>query len=159
MEGLKLSLVDALCDDALADCMKVMVRAFEPQYGEAWTQGQLRSMMSLPGALLVIGRLGDRPVSFGLMRAIVQEAELLLLAVDPDHRSVGHGRRILDRCLTLAEGRGARSVFLEVRAGNPATHLYRKAGFNQYNIRKKYYKGHDGESFDALSFRLSLAIE
>lgn len=140
----------------IADAMTVMTVAFDPQFGEAWNAQQLQSMMAMPGAVLAIGRLGDKPVGFGLLRAIAGEAELLLLAVDPLHRGFGHGRRILDRCLMVAERSGAESVFLEVRDSNPAVHLYGKAGFSQYNRRKDYYLGTGGCRYDALSFKVVL---
>lgn len=155
-DRIEISVHDQPGEPCIADCMTVMVSAFEPQFGEAWTAPQLRSMMSLPGALLVVGRIGQKTLGFGLIRAIAGEAELLLLAVDPAHRHAGHGRRILDRCLIVAEINGAETVFLEVREGNPAVHLYSKAGFHQYNRRKDYYLGNSGQRYDALSLKLIL---
>lgn len=143
-------------DPDIADAMKVMKAAFPPQYGEAWSAPQLSGMMSLPGSLLAIARLGDLPVGFALLRSIAGEAELLLLAVHPDHRGCSHGRRLLDRCMNEAEGSGAKAMFLEVRSGNPAIHLYSKAGFFQYNHRPDYYVGSNGERFDALSYKIML---
>ncbi len=106
-----------------------MAVAFDPQFGEAWNAQQLHSMMAMPGAVLAVGRLDDKPVGFGLLRAIAGEAELLLLAVDPLHRGFGHGRRILDRCLMVAERSGAESVFLEVRGFKPSSPSLRKSWF------------------------------
>ncbi len=143
-------------DSVIAEAMGVMTTAFDARFGEAWTAQQIRSMMAMPGSVLVIGRLDDKAVGFGLLRAIAGEAELLLLAVDPAWRGQGHGRRILDRCLMVAERSGAESVFLEVRESNPAVHLYGKAGFNQYNRRKDYYVGTGGCRYDALSFKAVL---
>lgn len=156
MSDLKITAYDEPGELDLADAMTVMEKAFDSQFGEAWTVQQLRSMMAMPGSVLVIGRIDERPVGFGLLRAIVGEAELLLLAVDPLHRGSGHGRRILDRCLMVAERSGAESVFLEVRDSNPAVHLYSKAGFSQYNRRKDYYLGNAGCRYDALSFKAVL---
>lgn len=156
MSDLRITAYDEPGEADIADAMAVMATAFEPQFGEAWTAQQLRSMMTMPGAALVVGRIDDKPVGFGLLRAIVGEAELLLLAVDPQHRGAGHGRRILDRCLMVAERSGAESVFLEVRDANPAVHLYTKAGFTQYNRRKDYYLGSAGCRYDALSFKALL---
>jgi [ribosomal protein S18]-alanine N-acetyltransferase len=156
-DTLQVTALDAAGESDIAACMVVMNAAFDPQFGEAWTAPQLRSMMTLPGSYLVIGRVGMRVIGFGLMRAIAQEAELLLLAVAPLDRGAGHGRRILDRCLMVAERSGAETVFLEVRNGNPAVHLYSKAGFNQYNNRKDYYLGSEGQRYDALSFKVILA--
>jgi len=147
---------DAQAHDIM-DCMTVMTAAFPPEYGEAWSATQLGSMMQLPGASLALARLGARPVGFGLMRAIAGEAELLLLAVHPDHRGRGHGSRLLDRCMSEAERHGARTMFLEVRADNPAIRLYSRAGFLQYNIRRNYYLGASGQRYDALSFKIIMA--
>ncbi len=140
----------------VAAAMQVMTAAFPSEYGEAWSTPQLSGMMSLPGALLAIGRVDDQPIGFALLRSIAGEAELLLLAVHPDHRGHSHGRRLLDRCMTEAEGSGAQAMFLEVRSGNPAIHLYSKAGFRQYNVRRDYYVGSNGARYDALSFKIIL---
>jgi ribosomal-protein-alanine N-acetyltransferase len=156
MTTLQITAYDTPDETVIADAMAVMSAAFDAQFGEAWTAQQLRSMMTMPGSSLVVGRLGDRPVGFGLLRAMAGEAELLLLAVNPAERGQGNGRRILDRCLMVAERSGAEFVFLEVRESNPAVHLYSKAGFAQYNRRKDYYLGAGGCRYDALSFKAAL---
>ncbi|MBT2187585.1 GNAT family N-acetyltransferase [Sphingobium nicotianae] len=143
-------------EQEIAAAMRVMIAAFPPEYGEAWSMPQLSGMMRLPGSLLAVGRLDDKPVGFALLRSIAGESELLLLAVHPDHRGHNHGRRLLDRCMTEAESSGAQTMFLEVRAGNPAIHLYSKAGFRQYNQRRDYYVGSNGSRHDALSFKIIL---
>jgi ribosomal-protein-alanine N-acetyltransferase len=153
-ETLQISALAEAGEAEIAQCMTVMASAFDPGFGEAWTGPQLHSMMTLPGSFLVTGRIDGKVIGFGLLRAIAQEAELLLLAVDPRYRGLGHGRRILDRCLMVAERCSAETVFLEVRNGNPAVHLYSKAGFTQYSVRKDYYIGCDGQRYDALSFKV-----
>ncbi len=155
-DSLTISITMNPAEQDMTAAMSVMRPAFPPQYGEAWSAQQLSSMMGLPGALLAVGRIGEQPVGFALLRSIAGEAELLLLAVHPDHRSRSYGRRLLDRCMTEAEGSGAKAMFLEVRAGNPAIHLYSKAGFLQYNVRREYYVGSDGHRSDALSFKIIL---
>jgi ribosomal-protein-alanine N-acetyltransferase len=140
----------------ISAAMDVMLPAFPPEYGEAWSSRQLCSMMQLPGALLLIGRLGEAPAGFALLRSIAGEAELLLLAVHPAHRGLGYGKRLLDRCMTEAETSGAHAMFLEVREGNPALRLYSKAGFVQYNIRRDYYMGSNGQRTNALSLKINL---
>lgn len=140
----------------IAAAMRVMTAAFPPEFGEAWSAPQMTAMMRLPGSILAVGRLGETPVGFGLLRSVVGEAELLLLAVHPEHRGRSYGRRLLDRCMTEAEGSGAETMFLEVRSGNPAVHLYRKAGFRQYSMRRDYYSGSNGHRYDALSFKIIL---
>lgn len=136
--------------------MTIMTAAFPPEYGEAWSASQLASMLGLSGSILAVGRIDEEPVGFALLRSIAGEAELMLLAVHPLHRGLNHGRRLLDRCMSEAEETGAETIFLEVRDGNPAIHLYLKAGFRQYNTRRAYYAGSDGQTHDALSFKINL---
>lgn len=135
------------------DCMDVMHAAFDPAFGEAWTADQTRSMLDLPGTFLVAGRIGDRIVGFSLVRAIVGEAELLLLAVDPAERRRGYGQAILARSIAHSVVCGASVMFLEVREGNEAIALYESMYFAQYSIRRDYYMGSDGKRRSALSLK------
>ena len=154
--ALAISISTEATEQAVAAAMSVMVPAFPPEYGEAWSAQQLCSMMRLPGAQLMIGRRDGQPVGFALLRSIAGEAELLLLAVHPGHRGLGYGKRLLDRCMAEAEAGGAQAMFLEVRRGNPALHLYNRAGFIQYNVRRDYYTGSNGQRTDALSLKIIL---
>ncbi len=45
---------------------------------------------------------------------------------------------------------------LEVRASNTAVHLYEKTGFEYVHRRPGYYRGNDGQLYDALSFRIDM---
>lgn len=141
----------------IADCMAVMNSAFDPIYGEAWTDAQTSSMLDLPGTFLVAGRVGDAMTGFALVRSIAGEAELLLLGVDPSARRKGYGRMLLQACIDKSAQTGAETMFLEVRDGNDAVDLYRGASFVQYNSRPDYYVGRDGQRRAALSFKRAIA--
>lgn len=55
---------------------------------------------------------------------------LLALAVDRTHRQQGHGRRLLDAVLDLADDREPCAVWVSVAPDNhPALRLYQAAGF------------------------------
>jgi [ribosomal protein S18]-alanine N-acetyltransferase len=95
-------------------------------------------------------------VGFSLFRSVANESELLLLAVSPDHRRRGVGRRLLQDFLGHARADGITRVHLEVRDGNPAIRMYRHAGFEAIGRRRNYYRGQDGSQFDALTFALEL---
>ncbi|RVT94871.1 GNAT family N-acetyltransferase [Sphingomonas crocodyli] len=140
----------------IEDVMAVMNDAFDPRFGEAWNTGQCLSMMSLPGTFLLIARIGGKPVGFALNRQIVDEVELLLLAVATTHRRQGTARRLIDAVRQLSLARGAAHVHLEVRDNNPAYFLYVNAGFSLAGRRVGYYRGADGEAFDALTLSCPL---
>nr|WP_193570695.1 ribosomal protein S18-alanine N-acetyltransferase [Halorubellus sp. JP-L1] len=67
------------------------------------------------------------------------------LAVHPDRRGRGYGRRLLAHSLTRLAEADATSAKLEVREGNePAKHLYRDFGFQALRRVEGYYD--DGEN-------------
>ena len=72
--------------NALADAMEVMAQAFDPAYGEAWTLPQLSGVMMMPDTWLTIARVDAAALGFALVRSVLDECELLLLAVHPTWR-------------------------------------------------------------------------
>ena len=138
--------------EAVAHVMNV---AFDDRFGEAWTRSQCAGILPMPGVELVLARDGDGELAgFSLFRTVADEAELLLLAVEPNHRRQGIGRMLLDHFMDRASDIGASRVHLEVREGNPAVIMYRQAGFNMAGRRPKYYRGRFGGDFDALTLSL-----
>jgi [ribosomal protein S18]-alanine N-acetyltransferase len=136
--------------------MPVMNGAFPVVFGEAWTQAQCLGVMSMPGSELIIAR-DEIAIGFALSRAVVDESELMLLAVAPASQHHGVGRQLLKTMIANARASGVRSVFLEVRQGNPAVSLYTSLGFCEVGRRRGYYRGPTGQIFDALSYRLVMS--
>lgn len=143
--------------DDVDSVMAIMARAFDPAFGEAWTRGQCLGMLSLPEVWLLLAMEGDRPLGFALSRLIVDEVELLLLAVDPARRGQGNGRRLVEHTIALARARGARRLLLEMRAGNPAAGLYGAVGFERIGERRSYYRGAGGQTADAWTLARAIA--
>lgn len=131
--------------------MAVMETAFDPRFGEAWTNAQCAGLMSMPGVWLTVARDGGDTLGFSLARTVADEAELLLLAVRPDSRRRGIGRSLLQHFQSTALDKGAEHLHLEVRDGNQAVSLYNESGFTVVGRRRAYYNGGDGSFYDALS--------
>lgn len=148
----------ALSDGGILDLdaiMTVMEQSFEPCYGEAWTAPQCAGLLPMPGVWLSLARDDDAVIGFALGRIIIDEAELMLLAVRRDAQGRGVGRMLLDQFVRTGTQRGARRLHLEVRAGNPAIFLYSKAGFGEVGRRFNYYRGRDGQLYDAVTLAKS----
>src|SRR3546814_9486018 len=111
----------------MSDAMEIMGRAFDLAFGEAWTLLQLAGVMTMPGTWLTIARIDAAPVGFALVRSVLDECELLLLAVSPLCRGRGIGEALLFDSLRTARRRGITSMNLEVRASNTAIRLDRKS--------------------------------
>lgn len=140
--------------DELDAVMAIMAAAFEPTYGEGWTRSQCAGILPMSGVSLRLADRGDGPAGFALLRAIADEAELLLIAVDPAARNGGIGAALVDDFIMLATARGARRLHLEVREDNNAIGLYERAGFSLVGRRRDYYRGLDGHKRDALTLAL-----
>ena len=95
--------------------------------------------------------LCTRAKGFLIGRIAGPEAELLTLAVDPDHRRLGIGRKLVDEFEETALGRGAGQAFLEVSSANvPAITLYKTMGYREVGYRKDYYALPSGQKISAL---------
>ncbi len=78
---------------------------------------------------------------------ILDEGHVTNVAVHPDYRRLGIGRRLVETVLEDGRSKGLTAFTLEVRVSNePAKKLYEGLGFEPAGVRKRYYS--DGE--DAL---------
>jgi len=139
----------------LDEVMRIMSAAFHPCFGEAWTKSQCAGILPMRGVTLTIADGTDGPAGFSLVRAVSDEAELLLLAVDPARQGHGIGQFLLDDFISTAREAGASGLHLEVRDGNPAMELYLRAGFVPAGRRRNYYHGPEGEAYDAVTLVLT----
>ena len=81
---------------------------------------------------------------FCILQPVLDEANLLLMAVHPKFQGQGFGFRLLDESIQLLKNNPIQ-IFLEVRETNhPAIGLYEKLGFHQIDLRKNYYPNTDG---------------
>lgn len=152
------SLVIVPADERHLDAMMtVMHAAFDPLYGEAWSAAQLLATLTMPGCWARLAVLGGQVVGFTLCRNVVDEVELLLIAVAPHLRRQGAGGRLLLRAQEDALARGGKVLFLEVREDNEAArYLYQSAGFAVIGRRADYYAGKDGSRRAAITMRFGL---
>ena len=152
-----------LRSEELDAVMRIMECAFDPYWREAWTRAQIAQSLAFPSThLVLVGptaalcEAGEAAVAFTLSRHVMDEEELLLIAVDPDYRGRGIGAQLLDRLGRRSAARGATRLFLEMRANNPAESLYRRHGFEQIGRRPDYYRSLSGERIDAITFARNL---
>jgi len=103
---------------------------------ERWGRDAIGLQLGLPGAFGWIAPAGGMI----LARTIADEAEVLMLAVEPAAQRTGIGRMLLQQALVTARLRGAIAMFLEVASANTAARaLYADADFIQVGCRRGYY--------------------
>ncbi|GGE82557.1 ribosomal protein S18-alanine N-acetyltransferase [Mycetocola zhadangensis] len=127
---------------------------------DAWSEDLLRSELASENTYYIVATPAGAPEIVqgyaGLMvppRA--EEADIQTIAVAAEVRRMGLGRVLVRALLSEARKRGARQVFLEVRADNPgAQALYLELGFEEIAVRPGYYQPDD---VDAVVMKLVLA--
>jgi ribosomal protein S18 acetylase RimI-like enzyme len=65
---------------------------------------------------------------------------LFAIIVDEKYRGKGVGTKLLGALIELAKTKSIEILHLEVYEGNPAIRLYKKLGFIEYGIQKRFVK-------------------
>ncbi|MBX9400101.1 ribosomal protein S18-alanine N-acetyltransferase [Lysobacter sp. BMK333-48F3] len=141
-------------EDDLDAVHAIEIRAYE----FPWTPGIFRDCLraDYPAWVLVED---ERIVGYFLMSVAAGEAHVLNVCVAPEAHGLGFGRKLLRALVTIARGRGAERVFLEVRPSNAgAIALYHSEGFNEIGRRPRYYPARGGRE-DALVMAIELLPE
>lgn len=134
-----------------AQLADIAARAY--QHTIPWTAAQFHDTLQSPNHILTTTRH-----AFVLGQTIMDEAEILALATDPNVQRTGEARRAFDQFMTQVMERGVTSVFLEVAENNdPAIAFYGKCGFKTAGLRKNYYLKPDGTRQNALIMSAQIA--
>lgn len=110
-------------------------------FSEPWSKAMI--LEALEGTLDTLWLLEEeaRAVGYCCLRSIAGEGEILRIAVLPEKRGLGYGKKLMDRMVGFASSSGMGAVTLEVRESNlPAINLYKTYGFVEEAVRKDYYR-------------------
>ena len=126
-----------------------MTEAHVPQIAEIetlcftdpWSEKSVASELGNRLSLWLVAMDGDTVAGYVGSQSVLDEADMMNVAVHPDYRRQGIGRELV---LALAEAlrkKGIRGLMLEVRQSNaPAIALYEQLGFQQVGMRPNYYR-------------------
>lgn len=112
-------------------------------FADPWSEAEFASVLETPHTIFLVAETGKKSgiVGYVIAMAVLDQAEILNVAVAPENRGAGLGGGLLDAALLEVERRGAESVFLEVRVSNVAARaLYASRGFVEVSRRKNYYR-------------------
>lgn len=107
-----------------------------------WTQKQFED--SIESYQSTVIEIQGQVVGFCILQVVLDEANLLLMAIHPSQQGKGLGFELLDQSIAMLKNDPVQ-IFLEVRESNSAAiALYEKADFHQIDTRKNYYPLADG---------------
>lgn len=137
-----------------------------------WSADEFSALLADPAVFLVESPRGDKPpgptagvlaqggtAGFLLGRVVLDEAELLTVAVRPAAQGRGIGGALVAAFLARAAARGAGRAFLEVAEDNAvARAVYARAGFSAVGRRRGYFRAPGGRRIDALVMARDLPV-
>ena len=113
----------------------------------SWSSSGYEQLLNQTGVVALLAEANSSISGFIVAHCVVDEAEILNLAVAPASRRSGYGGSLLIAALQEFQNRGVTRVFLEVRASNaPAIAFYQQHGFIRIGRRTAYYRNPDEDA-------------
>ena len=113
-----------------------------------WSRQQFQE--SLASYQCTVYEQANQVVGFCILQPVLDEANLLLMAIHPSQQGKGLGYELLESSIQQLRNNPIQ-IFLEVRERNMAAiRLYEKIGFHQIDLRKNYYPNLDGSKEHAI---------
>lgn len=110
-------------------------------FSESWSYGLLEAGLHSPFDVYYVLEGDGRILGYANLRLLAGEGEIERIAVLPEYRRMGAGRRLMDAMAAYARENRAYAVSLEVRESNAAArNLYESYGFRAEAVRKGYYR-------------------
>lgn len=105
-----------------------------------WSANLLKEGLESPLDRYFVLEEGNGIAGYCALRVIAGEGEIQRIAVKPQMRRCGYGKKLMDAMVMDARKNQVSDLILEVRAGNEnAINLYRSYGFRKEGIRRGYY--------------------
>lgn len=132
--------------------------AFSSQGERSWTPSEFADILAIPGTSAKLYRSNGKPIGFVIVRTVLDEAELISIAVDPAFQGQGFAKKMMDDITRQLQALKVSQLFLEVREdNNKALKLYSAINFKKISERKDYYKTLSGQKFNAHVFLLDMS--
>ncbi|WP_319533272.1 ribosomal protein S18-alanine N-acetyltransferase [uncultured Cohaesibacter sp.] len=153
----------SLVAQASTEDISVLTDIHAQCFARGWSASEFQSLLADKLVdCLVLRRSSflatDQIAGFVLARSVTDEAEILTIAVDPDHQNSGCGRQLMEGLMRKLYGDRVAKLFLEVDASNePALSLYRGLGFEKVGERKGYYTSANDTPSLALIMQVNLS--
>ena len=109
-------------------------------FSDPWTKEGFFTFLTKENTMFFVIEEKEKILAYCSMQTVLDEGDILNVAVSPDRQREGIGYFLVDSMLKMAEMIGIHIVHLEVREGNgTARRLYERLGFKEDGLRKNYY--------------------
>jgi len=131
--------IQKVCNSPIL-CEKIAELEREIFEVESWSKELIVSEFNNPSSEVWVLRNSWELLGYLIIRKILDEAEILRIGIKSEFRGRGLGKKFLSYVLHVLKKEGVKKVFLEVNIkNNIAYNFYKRLGFEELGIRKKYY--------------------
>ena len=110
-------------------------------FQDPWSEKSVSSELTNKLALWLVALEEDTVVGYIGSQTVLNESDMMNVAVHPDHRRKGIGETLVCALAAELSKMGSVCLTLEVRVSNePAKQMYEKLGFLQIGRRPNYYR-------------------
>lgn len=109
-------------------------------FSRPWSHQALKEELTNPAACFLVGEEAGEVLGYAGMHCAAGECYVDNVAVFPEARRQGVGRKLMEALLQAAAAWGGEFLSLEVRPSNlEALALYRGLGFREVGRRRRFY--------------------
>lgn len=110
-------------------------------FSDPWSADGFAETLKNPNAVVLAAHEKGKLAGYCCMYKVLDEGEIVNVAVAPHFRRQGIAKAMLDVILGDAYSKDLNDIFLEVREHNlPAQELYKKMGFKFVGRRRNFYE-------------------
>lgn len=112
----------------------------ERSFTHPWSKESFSEELEKQGSYKLVALESNKVVGFAVLDTVLDEGNLLDIAVDENYRRKGVARLLMNELFKVAEEKSLSFITLEVRESSlPAIALYETFGFERVGMRKNYY--------------------
>ena len=109
-----------------------------------WSYNILKQELENGKSKYFVAKQENEIVGFAGILLIIDQVNIMNIVVKKDKRNFGIGSLLLEEIIRYSKIHNATSITLEVNEKNiAAINLYKKYGFKQVGLRRKYYNNED----------------
>ena len=109
-----------------------------------WSYNILKQELENGKSKYFVAKQENEIVGFAGILLIIDQVNIMNIVVKKDKRNFGIGSLLLEEIIRYSKIHNATSITLEVNEKNiAAIKLYKKYGFKQVGLRRKYYNNED----------------
>ena len=116
----------------------------QSDFDDFWNENILKSELKNENSYYIVANENEHIVGFGGLWKSTDDIHITNIVTKKNLRNKGIGKAILNELINQAKIFGYNIITLEVNENNlPALSLYKKVGFKEVGIRKRYYNNTD----------------